>query len=291
MIIIKIYGGLGNQMFQYAIGKSLSIKHKTKLKLDLSWFSEVRFDATATPRYFELDAFNVSYELATEIECEKFAKSSRNSIFQRLSNILTRTSFYKEYTYIGYNPAIERSRLNSYLDGYFQNERYFHNIEGLLRKDFTFKTSIAKPYHEFERMIETSESVAVHIRRGDYLKLRELDKSFHVCDMSYYIDAMDYITNILKTVSFFIFSDDMLWCKKNLNRDNVVFVEPTGESSHLNEFELMKSCKHQIISNSTFSWWAAYLNSNVDKTIISPKLWYRSDSSDENRSLENWILI
>jgi len=263
MTIVKIQGGLGNQLFQYALARSIKEKG-IDVKLDI-FKNRDNFN-----RSYKLDKFNISLEIANDEEIKKL--KGYDGVFRRVLNkfkldVIKPDSFYKEKLYMSYCDGVFRDNL--YLDGYWQNENYFKDIRTILLKEFKIKdlSNKAKKYLD----LINNNSVSIHIRRGDYLKLKDI---YYICDLDYYNKAIEFILKKIKNPTFFIFSDDINWCKKNLNLKNVVFVESTTD---IDDLFLMKSCKHNVIANSTFSWWGAWLNENRDKIVITPKKWFVKD--------------
>jgi len=231
MITIKLMGGLGNQMFQYAFGFALAKRKKTKLMLDISFFNEIN---AATPRIFELDQLCVS------------------------QNNLCKKPFYVKIPKIGYKVA----QFLNYFEGYFQSEKYFIDCKDEIRKEFQFKEKL---------QVSEGNTVAVHIRRGDYVKFADIHL---VCNPFYYENAISYIQGKVENPIFYVFSEDIEWCKQNVSfPSDSVFMSynPNLPSSY--DMQLMSLCKHNIISNSSYSWWAAWLNMNSNKIIVAPDKW------------------
>jgi hypothetical protein len=256
MIIIKLQGGLGNQLFQWAFGKSLSIDLNTELYLDLSFLYQ---DIPGiTKRYLELNKFPLIQEKPIDIE-------------------------YNQPLYIiNDNTPIENINKNSnyYLNGYFQKEKYFkHNKQIIL--NYLNLDSIKN--NKFYEPIINCNSVSLHVRRTDYL----LHQNYHpVQDIQYYNNALNHMDNYDK---IFVFSDDIEWCKNNLKYDNMVFV--TGHSN-IEDLILMSYCKHNIIANSSFSWWSAWINQSNNKTVVAPKRWFGvQDNNSIGMIPDTWIQI
>jgi hypothetical protein len=266
MIIVKIIGGLGNQMFQYAVGRAISYKNNDILKLDIAEFKNYQLH-----NGYRLNVFNVDCQLAVSHEIN--AMIIKNKILKKLAKIgiynCKKGTFYveKSQNETKFDPKIF-SYKNLYLSGYWQNEKYFSDIRNILVKEFTFKNIISKRAAKYMDLIKNTNSISVHIRRGDYLALDWF------LGIEYYKKAIEYVNTQIINPSFFIFSDDIEWCKNNLDFvKNAVYIEKTN--SELEDLELMKNAKHNIIANSSFSWWAAWLNANKDKIIIAPKIWFK----------------
>ena len=272
MVTVLLSGGLGNQMFQYAAAKALATRLNTSLTIDLYTFYK---KTQATIRPYELDIFNIKNLPEQATLKGKFVTKARPFIQKH------RASFQKfgilTDTYaILYQPVFESIRGNITISGYFQNEKYFKDISNILRDDFTFGHPLAEKNLEISRKITSCQSVAIHIRRGDYLSLNS-QSNFITLDKVYYEKAILYITEHIDNPVFFVFSEDFEWIKENLNFENypVTFIDwNKGKDSYI-DMQLMSICKHNIIANSSFSWWAAWLNQNPDKITIAPGSWFR----------------
>ena len=280
MICVKLFGGLGNQMFQYAIGRSISHKLNTTLAVDTSFFAKNNLKNHITDREYELSIFDLALYEILDKELKHFKPIKYrllNSISYRLGlGVIQFPSYFFEKN-IGYNNAVNIINSKSYLSGYWQSYKYFDEIEGILRKDFRFPNILDDKGKSLSSLISEVNSVSIHIRRGDFVK----NPSNHVhslCSIDYYRNAIKYIDNKFHENRFFIFSDDIEWVKKNLPmKDNSYFIcGNLGRKSYL-DMQLMSLCKHNIIANSSFSWWGAWLNKNPNKIIIAPKKWYNNE--------------
>lgn len=282
MIISNLTGGLGNQMFQYALGRHLALKNKTQLKLH---FTNALF---CTKRTYSLDCFNVKAEMATKDDLKKMGIISDRIINRIIYLVEQRIHIKFNKNIVTENKQTFDKQIlslldNIYLQGYWQNEKYFKDIEDQIRKDFTFKTKPAGKNLKLIKKIKNSNSVSIHVRRADYLKY----KDFQICDINYYNKAIDIIKKKVKNPVFFIFSDDIQWCKNNLIIKNKTFYVKNNKPCE--DMKLMSLCKHNIIANSSFSWWGAWLNNNKNKIIIGPRRWAKRDNT--NRLPENWLDI
>lgn len=273
MIIIKLQGGLGNQMFQYALGRSLSLRHKTLLKFDSSYLKS----ANQSRRFLEIDAFNIKIEEATKKEIARY-RGFLPKIFDNI-NRDNRKKYILEKSPV-FNPSIlERS--NGYFDGHWNSEKYFKEYESVIRNDFQLKNPLSPKAMEMQReIIKTKNAVSVHIRRGDYVTIQKIADVHGTLPLSYYEKAMQKILGPDPDAQFFISSDDIVWAKEHFPKKyNVTFLS-SGELPNAEEMILMSTCKHNIIANSTFSWWGAWLNQNRNKIVIAPKLWFRDLSKN-----------
>lgn len=273
MIIIKLGGGLGNQMFQYACGRALQLRRAAKgkqedLKLDVSGYRipEVPGD----PRPYALGAFSIRAGIATAEE----VRSSRYP-FGILSKALryAKAKLFRDFN-IGWKPRIFSSMSGSYLDGYWQTERYFEDFAAEIRKDFALKTPLAGVARDWQEKISHDPyAVSLHIRRGDYVSHKDAAATMGAQGIEYYLMALESIQERVAKPQVYVFSDDIAWAKENL-KPNVplAFVSSPALKPH-EEMMLMSSAKHHIIANSTFSWWGAWLGGNPDKIVIAPRRW------------------
>lgn len=278
--IVKLVGGLGNQMFQYAFAYALAKSFGTNITLDMTWFEAVKNHENVTPRAFELDVFNINYEIATKEDLQKVVPTPRRSKFQKFLWEVFKIKKYKPAgnTYIQYASYDYDKNLfvypeYLYYDGYFQNEKYFKHIRNELLQGFHSNIALdEKNQHTLNKILEEN-SVSIHVRRGDYVTL-ECAKDFHgTCPLEYYQKAIEYISKRIKNPHFFLFSDDIEWTIKNLKIEHPFTVVDFNQSKGWLDLNLMKSCKHNILANSSFSWWGAWLNENPNKIVIAPKKW------------------
>lgn len=291
-VIVKISGGLGNQMFQYAAGRSLAIKQKAKVKLDILGFG--KDIPNETPRNYRLDVFpNNVGQFADVKQIDKTTPSFSLEKLNRIYKVLNKFfNFNKKY-------IVEKGLLFSeivmdsnsiYLDGYWQSEKYFLSNADFIRNDFDLSYLKSNPDLELIiKKINSRESVSIHVRRGDYITNASANAHHGTCDLDYYYKAVNKIVEKLSIeVTFFIFSDDVSWCKENLKIKSEHFYVETSEDYH--DLYLMSICKHNIIANSSFSWWGAWLNGNIYKNIIAPKKWFAADVATDLIP-DNWIKI
>lgn len=286
MIITRIKGGLGNQMFQYAITKSMAQRNNDVYKLDISFYPK------QTLRTYELNLFNIDETIATEQECIELRekKGLFRKITKKLNALINRQSSYvKEKEDLIFDEEIYSLKGNIYLDGYWQNEKYIKHIQEQLIKDFTPKGVISMEAKYYLKDIKNTNSVSMHIRRGDYVNNSQTNNFHGVCDIEYYNKAVNYLKEKVIKPVYYIFSDDIAWCKNNFDfLENKIFIDDT--KSAIDDLELMKRCKHNIIANSSFSWWGAWLNENSNKIVITPKVWLNA-KIDLHLAPEEWIRL
>lgn len=290
MIIVRLIGGLGNQMFQYALGKRLALLNNVELKVDISFLKKE--GQTYTKRNLELNNFGIEIPLATEEELQKYNFIQRSSIRSRLQKFSS--LFFPYYTIhetsLNYNDKILQSPKNSYLNGFWQTEKYFLPIEKTIREDFTFQKPLSGLSLKMSEQITATQSVSLHVRRGDYVNDPEISKVHGACGIGYYLKAIEVMKSKFSGLHLFVFSDDVDWVKNNLTTDlPITYVE---QNSGFVDMQLMSFCKHNIIANSSFSWWGAWLNNNPGKIIIAPEKWF-NDSSVNAKDIipAGWIKL
>lgn len=291
MIIVRLFGGLGNQLFQYAAGRRLSRMHDTTLKLDVSHF---QYDKL---RSYELEPFSIQQEFATAEEIMELKGTAKRgldriafSVGQKLRPYYHR-SIFREARSGRLDPNILKTCKNVYLDGYWQSEKYFVNIKDVIRREFVVKYELDDQNREMANKIAGTESVSIHVRRGDYVS--DLRTNMPVCGLDYYERCVKLISKTVSDAHFYVFSDDRDWIVENLPFDHATtFVTHNDVNKGYEDLRLMSMCKHNIIANSSFSWWGAWLNPNVNKIVLAPRKWHKDESIDTHDLLpEGWISI
>lgn len=290
MKIIKIWGGLGNQMFQYAFYKRIQREYDgDEILTDTTCFDSYRLH-----NGLELEnIFNVKLVKATRENIKQVSRYIKN---YKLSRIVRhffpnrRTEYIEKNDFV-YDENCFLLKGNKYFEGYWQNYNYFKDLENQIRKDFNFVLPLEDENKKIIKKMEETNSVSIHIRRGDYLK-HKLYKG--LCGLSYYDKAISYIREKINNPTFFIFSNDIEWCKNNLQKllGDAEFVYVTnniGPNSY-KDMQLMSNCKHNIIANSSFSWWAAFLNENSDKKVIAPHKWINRNGIGKIQ-MDDWVLL
>lgn len=280
MIITKLQGGLGNQLFQYAIGRRFAIDGQTELKIDIDFFENQK---NVTKRDFKLDAFNIQAPFATKSDKinvlgQPFFRPIKRRLW-KMGLDLFRWNYIRESSF-AYHPEILSKKKSVYLDGYWQCPLYFEAIRQQLVNELTLKENfISVQLSKKITEVRAVNSVAIHVRRGDYVSNPVIFQQFGLCSVDYYNDAIRYISGQVEEPEFYIFSDDILWCKENFKdlRFNIQYI---SDFTDFEDLILISQCKHQIISNSTFGWWGAWLNQNANKIVIAPKVWYIDPTMD-----------
>jgi hypothetical protein len=292
MIISKLRGGLGNQLFQYAIGRQLAERQHTDLKLDLSYFAD---QTGITPREYKLGVFRTTATIATpDDETNVLGYSRFRPIKRRLWKMgidLFHWNYLRETTF-GFHPEVLQFKGSAILEGYWQSERYFDSIRPLLLQEIYLKEEcISSSIALLLQQIKESLSVAVHVRRGDYVTSKIVNQQFGTCSLSYYNNAMNLMKGNLVSPEFYIFSDDIAWCEQHLDGLECPMHFISGNTDFEDLF-LMSNCQHQIIANSSFSWWAAWLNPNRDKQVIAPKQWFADPNLNTSEVVpSDWIRL
>jgi hypothetical protein len=279
-------------MFQYAAGRCLAHLHTTELKLDLSYLNADP-KGKYTKREYKLDLFNISSQIAEESDLKRFFPLERGKITRTLmrklpilfSKLIANESgfnFHKEF--YSYPKHV-------YLNGFWQSELYFEPVKDILVKEFTLKNNLNEQNLSLVHKIKNCNSVSLHIRRGDYVNRKESKDLHGNCSLDYYQSAINYLKSKNENIQLFVFSDDLAWVKENLKTNvqiNYVDFNNPGEI----DMYLMSICKHNIIANSSFSWWGAWLNQNPGKTVIAPMQWFADPhTSTPDIYPENWVKI
>jgi len=282
MIIVKLKGGLGNQLFQYAFGRLLSIKNNAPVEY---YFEETqKGDAQ---RSYKLKAFNVKLDIASTDTVKKIEYP-----FGAISKIVRKAwrKISNEHN-IGYVPAMI-NKTNGYFDGYWQSYKYLEPIKNALLAEISLKNPIENKYSDIVKNMREKNSVSVHIRRGDYASDSKTKSVWQTFGLEYYEHAFQIIKNEVQNPTLFVFSDDIGWAKENLKSDMpMTFVSQPGMQD-FEELILMSKCKHNIIANSSFSFWGAWLNQNPSKIIIAPKKWNNVQQKEYRDLLpQEWIKI
>jgi hypothetical protein len=288
MIIVKIIGGLGNQMFQYAMGRALAIENSTELKLDISAFEWYKLHK------YGLNKLNIVENLASDEENKLFLKGEKKFGLNRIVKFFV--PYYKR-SYISekamsYDPNMKMVKDNVYLDGYWGSEKYFKKIEIQLRKEFTLKEDPNASNLEMARKILEENAISIHIRRGDYVTDSKTNAIHGTCSLDYYHRAIEDVLNYQPDPHFFIFSNDLQWVTDNfIIPYPMTLVNINGADQGYKDMRLMSLCRHHIIANSTFSWWGAWLGEYKNKRVYSPERWYNVDYDIQDLIPDSWHKI
>ncbi|HQQ94607.1 MAG TPA: alpha-1,2-fucosyltransferase [Bacteroidia bacterium] len=278
--MVKLIGGLGNQMFQYAAGRSLAQSLNTELYLDTRAL-EADPGKAFTKRYFELGAWHINAKQAPQDILNRFSSADTTLArqLQRMMPFLFNTIVFNERGQ-DINPAFFRLRGNVYLNGYWQSEAYFLSIREMLHREFTLPDENNEVFLAYVKQIVPSNAVSLHVRRGDLLSHAANLELHGVLDLDYYRRAAEELNRLDKSPkTYFVFSDDLNWCRQNLGfLPAAQYVDSKNKMMPYHEIILMSHCRYNIIANSSFSWWGAWLNKNPDKIVIAPQNWFRAKS-------------
>ena len=283
MIIVEIVGGLGSQMFAYAVGLAFAKKTNQELKVDISHLTAWRLKKPWS-RNPEILKMNLSGGVATKDDIRKFLfKTSISYVdgFIKRKRWTGKNVYYENRDFDFENmPSIREG----YLRGSFGNPKYFVGLKDVLKKEFVLKKK-GLAVSNFLRDVKYSESVSIHVRRGDLLVL----ENAHVVPIEYYKEAVKKIKAKVKNLKFYIFSDGIEWCKNNFDwLENKVFVEGCSIAE---DFEIMKNCKHHILANSTLSWWVGYLHEGNGLVICPNHFGTFENSKRKDLMLKKWVIL
>ena len=292
MVVLQLAGGLGNQLFQYAFALHLAKLNETDLIIDTAFFDDYEWHE------YSLGPFNISAKTQRIGIAPKWVK---NKYLKEVFTLLNAEKFFFPKLFklliddnLGvFNPSklSKFSNHNIYIQGYWSSEKYFLGIKETLLKEFSINIP-PSPANKalLLQMIETN-SVSLHIRRGNYVNVDKVNKIHGTCSMEYYDQAIAYIAKKVKDPHFFVFSDDIQWAKDNLVVPfPTMFVDCNDAAHDYEDLRLMQNCKHNITANSTFSWWGAWLNQNRGKIVIAPKKWFNSTKIATTDMIpQNWV--
>lgn len=286
MRIVRIWEGLGNQMFQYAFAKSLEKRNPGKVYLDInsSYRKYFRRKESSVLRPFMLDEFDIKLPSidVEKLDEWKFIRQSNffeKRLYRRSINSKYKYQFVSDtYDVTEYSPSYYYTRDDSYYMGWYQNEKYFKHIRNEILEDFTLKKKLFVP----DIITGSNNTVSIHVRRGDFVS------GGWCMSENYYKEAIEIIKRKVWSPVFIIFTDDVEWVKNNMFSDDGFFIQDYGNYTAAEELMLMSKCKHNIIANSSFSWWGAWLNTNEEKVVVGPKEW---TPRQKNPNSEDWISI
>lgn len=298
-------GGLGNQLFQYALARTLAEKNHSIFKLDISWFDDPRH----IHRKYRLDKFNIVERIASAAEINKITGKSKKGLAKKIFNyVQKRKPYFRRriiqgygYRNFSFDPNILKVSSIVYLDGYWQSEKYFKNFKNIIREEFFVKTLPDRNNLEILDQIIDRESICIHFRtkqrwRGDSVANPDTIEFHGICSLKYYNTAIEMIKKKVENPHFFVFSDCIEWVRENFKSDlPTTFVDYNYvEEREFEDLRLMMHCKHYIIANSTFSWWAAWLNPKQEKIVIAPKRWFadeKMNSQTQDLIPEAWVRL
>lgn len=290
LIIFKVLGGVGNQMFQYAAGRALSLKYEQPLWLDVSGFADYGLH-----QGFELQRiFNCTAEIVNETDMRRilgwqFSPCIRRVLSRPNMKAFRSRAFVVE-PYFHYWPGIKSVPCDCYLMGYWQSEKYFLEVASQIRKDFSFRLPLENQNVELAKQINQVNAVSLHVRRGDYANIPKTTATHGLCSLDYYRASIRLVAEQVQQPHFFVFSDDIAWVKNNLKIEFPhQYVDHNHDAESYNDMRLMSMCQHHIIANSTFSWWGAWLNPSVNKIVVAPSRWFANQTDVPDLLPQDWI--
>ncbi len=298
-IIVKMVGGLGNQLFQYAFARAISSRLKTDFLLDIAAYrEELRYwpKGTLIPEYY-LHNFKPEIHFAKARNMMGFVWLRRHySFFDYIYGHLKHKGFSIPFYYREKMFAFDSSALSQkdsvYFDGFWQTEKYFKDIGDELRKELTLKNPLSPYSQGISDEIQKTNAVSLHVRRTVFVSDPAISSFHGACSIDYYKKAIDYITKNVPSPHFFIFSDDYEWSAENFKwLPHPYTCVKNGVDKNYEDIILMSRCKNHIIANSSFSWWGAWFNPNKDKIVIAPKKWFANAPKNNTIDLlpEEWV--
>jgi hypothetical protein len=289
LIISEIIGGLGNQMFQYAAARALSLRKNQPLVLDIS-----RFTGYALHQGFELQrVFACPAKITSSSDTLRvLGWQSPRVVRKVLSKSIFASLRRPEYViepHFQYWSNIDLIPLNCYLSGYWQSEKYFADAIHTIRTEFAFKQPMSAVNAETSDVIEKTNSVSLHVRRGDYTKYTKTTAVHGLCSVDYYKAAIEYVSEHVENPCLYIFSDDLEWVRGNLPTNlPCKYIDHNQGRESFNDMRLMSLCKHHIVANSSFSWWGAWLNPAPRKLVVAPKKWFATQTDTRDLIPVSW---
>jgi len=269
MILVQLTGGLGNQMFQYAFAKALQAKGY-EVKLDITTFETYRLHGG-----FGLEYYNITIPIASKEELIGYKTNFLTRIGEKFN--LPNKKLVGEKTLL-FQQELLSPPDNTSLYGYFQSEKYFNPLRHTIHEEFTLKAPLSPYSDSMKKTIQSlSNTASIHIRRGDYITDSKANKFHGICGLDYYEEAISFLDSKFEEMHYFIFSDDIEWVKNNLSLKNSTYIENKPSRIPHEDIYLMSLCHHNIIANSSFSWWGSWLNNNSTKVVIAPKKWFADD--------------
>ncbi len=281
MVTVFFRGGLGNQMFQYAFGLNIAKKNNAELFLDTVHVRD-RFPRTNfTYRTFDLDIFTLTRRftflsrVANTVPIPAIWLGVDLFLMNLKDRFGGRTLIYEDERK-GFDESALKARGNLILYGRWENEKYFSDVAADVREAFRFRYPLQGSTAEVARVIRSTESVSLHVRRGDFVRSNKVKSIMGETNLPYYEKAVTYIQEHVHDPHFFVFSDDIAWCKENIKTaaPTVYLENDTAGPKASHHLQLMSLCKHNSIANSTFSWWGAWLNANPGKIVVGPRAWH-----------------
>ncbi|WP_412778172.1 alpha-1,2-fucosyltransferase [Thalassospira lucentensis] len=274
-VVVGLSGGLGNQIFQYAAGRALSLKLNAPLELDVSWFSK------RSDRSYALEPFRVSGRLRRSLpHLPSFFSQLESRVARRYALKRMGVCVYRE-PHFHFDSAFEAITQPVYIEGYWQSPRYFAKYANIIQDDLCLEKPLPDQCRRVMEDIKNSDAICLHVRRGDYITDPIAARTHGACSLSYYQDGVMRLLGGLSRPKCFLFSDDPHWVRDNINLPcEATVVDINGSDEAHRDLVLMASCRHFVIANSSLSWWAAWLGQAADKRVVAPLNWFKSADKD-----------
>lgn len=275
MVVVRLKGGLGNQMFQYALGFAISKTYQIDLYVDYTFYRDTMIHGGNTLFEFELKNLGGEY--------------SAFSVFSYIERSFLKINLFRKMKLnLQYEPkllpyhkvSVPEGVKKFFLDGYWQSETYFSKFRNELLLEFILREKLELEDQELIYKFQDENSVSLHIRRGDYITNAKANKIHSVLNKDYYDRALGLVLSKIDNAKVYVFSDDPDWVESNFKLTVPFHVVRSKTKSESVDLHLMSQCKHNIIANSSYSWWAAWLNTYNEKIVVAPKNWFRDDSFD-----------
>ncbi len=291
MVIVRLTGGLGNQMFQYAAGRALADRLGAELLLDTRAFEHVLARQAYTRRAYALSPFKLRAKLATPADLKDWPVwVVEIGMRLRLIRPLFRRWHFEDA--ITYDPRVRTLQEPVCLVGYWQSERYFIDSADRIRADFALLQPLSDANARLLETARSASSVGLHVRRGDFVSLPDAAQVHGLCSIDYYRRAISLVRNRCPECRFLVFSDDPEWARAELPLDPSAVFVAGNELRPEQDLTLMSACKHHIIANSSFSWWAGWLGYSPDQIVVAPTPWYASPKRDaRDLAVPRWQYI
>ena len=297
-VIVSLYGGLGNQLFQFATALSLAKKNHARVFLDLSWFDKDHLSAGETPRAYALGVYDLGCDVFIQENrrkslCHKHLSKYIDAVLRRIRKYIHVGIALLQEKSMKYHPNLRINKLPVWLYGYWQSYKYFEDIKPALREMIAFPRNMNSTMQAIYQDILEKDAICIHVRRGDYVTNPSAAEFHGLCDLSYYYAGINLIIKNLTNPHAYIFSDDPLWVKNNFKiQIPSTVVDINGPDEAHQDLWLMAACKHFIIANSSLSWWGAWLSDHSNKIVVAPHQWFLNDqTSTEDLIPEQWIRI
>lgn len=291
-VVVRLVGGLGNQLFQYAAARALALRSGADLLFDLSWFP------TVADRRYALAPFAIDARVLQPLSGGGI--SGAQALWQRISHRLIKKTGFKKIGWpvfaerqFHFDPAVLNLCAPIYLDGWFQSERYFADCAATVAGELRIVSPLLPSTQAMLDKIHDSEAICMHVRRGDYVAKAETSAVHGTCSLEYYAAGLESAAAGLRNPKCFVFSDDPAWVRANLHLDvPTTIVDIHGPDEAHEDLRLMAACRNYVIANSSLSWWGAWLGKHPEKCVIAPKKWFAGSSNDTRDLLPSgWLRL